>query len=389
MSKLKNAGDYDIMSVGIVKDREFIDISQIFYDISIYESIFDPSMTGIVSIVDSNDIRQNYNLIGGEEIIIQFSTAGNDNETTVRGIVYKYSPYEEANNNIAFNIYFYSHELDSSLRQYCLEGYEDTISNIVTKIFDKIKKEKELIVEDTLAVTNYVCTRLRPFDVITGFLNQAVSKNKTSGYMFFENKDSWNFVTLETLYQQSPVTEFFYKPETVFTNVDQRNSESFQAIQKIEVISEDSYYNRLTDGQKGTVDCYYDMLNKKYYNQTYSRSSEFSRRRSLGKTLLDTEEQETHYNFRIGNSYIEDQYSYKNKLAVLNSDTFVANISVFGDNNLTVGQCITVNLPPKISNSVSENMYSGKFLITGIKHLLNKKTYTQVITISKDTVEEL
>ena len=80
-------------------------------------------------------------------------------------------------------------------------------------------------------------------------------------------------------------------------------------------------------------------------------------------------------------------YSRKSILNGLNQN--VVGMTVSGNSDLQVGQTILFDIPsaePKTDKFIKDEYFSGKRLITGLRHLVTQTEYTTVVEVAKDSL---
>lgn len=74
-------------------EEDELDFRQVFFDITLYESIFDIVMSGNASIIDTENMKDRLPLYGNERIEIEWHTAGNEeNPIKFTGQIFKIEP---------------------------------------------------------------------------------------------------------------------------------------------------------------------------------------------------------------------------------------------------------------------------------------------------------
>ena len=64
----------------------------------------------------------------------------------------------------------------------------------------------------------------------------------------------------------------------------------------------------------------------------------------------------------------------------------VGKIVIPGDTGITAGRCIQFNLPSKTDASVLDTNYSGKYLVTAVRHIVQSQgVFQTVLEISKES----
>lgn len=405
--KYSRSGQYELLKLYITTNTNNpveIDVRSAFIDATVYESIFDQTMSGNVTLADTNNLVQKYGLGNGELVTIEWTTAGVNDATIVsEGVVYDMTPPMRINDHAsAFTLHFTSPEMITSMRQKMFNGYRDSCSNIVNVIFDRIRRssknnQKNIELSSTKNIEHIVFTGQTPLDAIRLLTNRSISTNNMSGYMFFEDNTSYKFKPIEELYAQDPVIEYSYRSSSAFEDVKNSHEETSSTFKEFDIDYSNKYADEILDGQYGSATAYFSLKNKSINILNYDASSNFNVSSSLGKTPFTISSSfNDKYSDRLSINYssehnVHEIAKVQNRMKLLKSNSFMVNIGVFGLSTIKVGDVCLAKIPTFSSESLSVNdtdHISGKFLIAEIKHILTPKLYNQRIRLIKDSYEE-
>lgn len=364
-------------------------------EVDLFESINESSVSGMISIVDTMNLADILPLYGNETIEICFYTAGNENNPVeYTGRVYKISErHRITEHSMGYTIMFCSEEQIKSERMFVQSGYENTIDNIARDILgNKLGSSKEFNVEKTKGIMKYVLGSIHPIQAIGMISKNAIGSNDNTGYIFYEDLNKFNFVSLQSLYQQEPITEYTYRNAGYYEDVKNRAAEQFNSIQEIKILEENSLLDRVMDGLHGSKHMYFDLLSKKPTVVDYSKSEYYEKSKSLG-ALADKKEVDSGDDvlFMNYNNNVQDiaQTRTLNKMRKLESETFKTEITVFGDSTIRAGMVVYVTIPNWNSDQLNiRSVYSGNMLIGSIRHTITQKHYAQSIMLQKESYED-
>lgn len=394
----KQNGQYNLKRLELIlPSGDRIDLKTLFVDISLYESLLTPTMSGNVSIIDSTN-QYNSELLGnGEEIYIDFETAGSNNNIQYYGVVYKSSPPSRVSEHASgFILYFTSKERINSSRMIVADAFNGQSSNITQTLFKRIKNKKNLEVVNSKNIQKFVSAGHSPFDIIGDLAARSISSQNEYGYLFYEDNKQYNFRPIENLYGQEPANLYAYKNSGYFKDVKEKEQEAFNSIQDYEIISLSDFLLQIDDGVLGSTSVNLNILEKSIVTNTYDNVSTFDKNKSLGKVpnlvdLTNPDKQDTK-EFR---TWFENDPFHKTRFynikELLNTQRYAAKISVFGDTANKAGDIIICALPvwgsEALNNGKVPDPYSGKFLVMEIKHTIQKTKYTQTLKLVKDSFE--
>lgn len=207
-----------------------VDLSKVWNRINIYEDIFSSVVTGSIDIVDARNIYSSYELQGNEYITIVFYRPGeNLSKYTKTFRVYSVSdrqPLEKAQGQM-YTLHFCSEEQIFSNQQTLSKSYNNADINlaIVSILKENLKINLRKInlnnFEKSFGKYNGVLSNYTPLDLILKLTEKAFTENEST-FLFFENREGFNFVSLETMFNRAPITKLNY--DTARFTVDQTNS---------------------------------------------------------------------------------------------------------------------------------------------------------------------
>lgn len=394
----KQNGQYNLKRADIIlPDGDIIDVRSIFLDISLYESIITPTMSGSISLVDSTN-QYNSGLLGnGEEIFLDFETAGSNNNITYHGVVYKASPPARISEHATgVLLYFTSKERINSSRMIVPDSFDNQSSEIVKTLFGRIKNKKNIDVRQTKNIHKFVSASHSPFDIIADLAARSISSQNEYGYLFYEDNRRYNFKPIQHLYTQPAQNRYIYTEAGYFKDVKKKEEEAFGSIQDYEIVSVSDLIQQIDDGVMGSTSVNLNILEKSIVTNTYNNVDSFDKDKSLGKVpnmrnLINPENTDTkEVKIWLKNDPFH-AVRFRGIKELLNSQRYAAKISIFGDTANKAGDITLCSLPVWGSdagnNGKVPDPYSGRCLILSIKHTIQKTKYTQTLKLVKDAFE--
>lgn len=405
MTKYAGNGQYKLNKLSLtyndssIQNTKEIDLSLIFVEVNLYESIFNGTMSGSISIVDSFNLPDILPLYGNEKISVDFNTQGaEDFPVQFDGVIYKVQErHRITEHSSGYTLYFISEEATNSQRTNVQRGFNSTPSTIAQQIYLTIQgsNKKNFVALDTSLIDVFTFGTVKPLQAITQLTNYAYSKNKEYGYLFYEDNKQFNFVPLQYLYTKNSVRSYRSRNRGLYDDETQRTQEAHGTIQHIKFLEENSYLDRIMEGQHGATFMRFDLYSKSIENFEYDKKTYYNKQKSLGaepyKKELDVSYQDR-MSIRYGNnSNIHLDGIAKGIEQKIEIDTVRFEISVYGDSFLKCGECIDVTIPNwNKDQSQIGDIVSGKFLMSDIHHqLINHNHYMQTIMIQKESYEQL
>ena len=212
---VKKSTQFTVNELNIVtKTGETIDIKSIYEEISIFDSIFTPVMSGNILIKDSVGLSGILLFDGTEMLLVDISKDSNSDIANFRKAfrIYKQSGRKnQGMNSEMYVLHFAADEIMFSDQQRVNQSYEGTYSSVVGKILTNYLKVPENQLggryEDSVGIRKIAIPNLRPLEAIEWCAKRAVDKNQAPNFMFFQNMTGFNFVTLSTLLSETDVLD--------------------------------------------------------------------------------------------------------------------------------------------------------------------------------------
>jgi len=439
-----NLTTLDIISYNQQKDESaprVMDIKGITETLQISEDILSNTISGVVSVYDTGDIRTIFPITGLERLSLKFNTPGlpgydftEENGTPFQ--IYKVDTVTKIpGKDIAqrYRIYFCSPEKFNSHTTTVSKAYAGPIENAVEDLVTNkryLNSKKPLFVESTSTNAKYVIPSLKPLNAINFLATQSVSsKYNNAGYLFFETPRGYHFRSIESLLALNGAvarpTRWNFQTQ-IQSVQDTKKSEvkdiqrRMQSVIKYEFdkhadslanIMDGLYANRLVvhDAFNKTVKThdfnYKENFGKGFHTETTGDENDADKfilpdaqLNDTGKALFEspnskkmvvTETSKVHndYEFVPVNDTLPKITSQRAGLKNLN-----LTMLVHGNTLLQAGDVINFTVPLLIPLGDIEpipNPYtSGRYLIMAIKHTMSLETQTHDMTLRcvKDSV---
>jgi hypothetical protein len=396
-----------------------------FVEIAVYQSLFEPSVTAEVAINDQIGLFTNYPLTGEELITVTYkqnsvSSAALTIEKTLQFIIknIRNITVSDRARSTLFVMDLVSPFFLQNTRKYVSHWYNDLIEKAASNLFDEYIAEDTQILyniykpfntEETIKVRDLIVPNLRPYQGIQWLAKQAIAKDPTNYflYLFYEDLDSFNFVTMQSLIEKglNQRTDLRDKKYTYISdNIIAYKNPSNDPDEKLRLIS-NVIVNKRNSSIEKIIGGYYqnelfeiNMLTKSY-RSTVTELSESDRdtKFSLERWPLNTpnyihyvkNEQTTNSEYANRIRYIINnwpEYSSKdgeqnptfrlkfgNAAKYLNAlNQIDLTITVPANMEFKVGDVIWVDIPENHGfNNVSFDLYiSGLFVVVEVKQVL-------------------
>jgi len=442
------AGDYDLNHVFLHSHMgDKTDIKKVMSELNIYESIYKNALTGSIVITDAQNLIAKLELNGTERISFKLSTPGAIDkrsmidasvETGHPFYVYKITDRKQiAPGTLLYTLHFASREFMRNLRTKVSQAYTGRYDSTVLKILmdkDYLDTKKEMSFEPTGNSDKVVIPNMRPFDAINMIAKKALpEKSDGVGYYYYETTKglyfrSWeNMVSVRGSYDRPIKQEFYYMPMNVDDlsikdkiNHDYKSVESYRFLNNFHDVAANTL-----QGTYGHKVISHNLFDKSYKETSYNYHNEYANT----KHTEVANEKSTRERYAISGSVVDEdgknmsQYN-ESRVSLQSTTQFLHDTAaggygldvrqdgpklaeevsqrsqvingtalhmvIKGQTYLEPGDLIKFNLlsvDEKNPDGKQDPQYSGKYVITKIRHQVNDTKYTMAIEAAKDSTK--
>ncbi|NBP02461.1 MAG: hypothetical protein EBU90_20555 [Proteobacteria bacterium] len=370
---------------------------------------------------------------GNEYIRVAFGKDDNPNIRIDKLFrVYSVSNRQKSNSmdSESYVIHFCSDELLLSeqykiSKSYNGKGVSQIVNDVLTTYLKvPTNKYNPNNIEQTKGVYSIIIPNLKPFEAINMICLYAQSAtNIGADMLFFENAQGYNLASLQSMFEKAPYYTYEYRPKNISMenydgNIDKEvfnvlGYELINSFNVVEGISSGMFANRLITIDPMLRDYRITDFNYiEYQNKAKKLNANpivNNLENRFGKTLYQTPE--ACLKLAGSNSGWEKIDYIKARPGSVTKDIFVetffsqrksqinlANYTrmklyIAGDPNVTVGTTINFNMlsqDPASSNDPKQldKYYSGKYLVTAVRHMIQTGGYNTIIEVVKDSLPE-
>jgi len=246
--------------------------SCLFFDY--FEDILSPCVTAIAQLINSSSLFNILPIRGGEKVTISVDTAFG--EFVLDDLyVYKVSNLDAQHSNEMFTLNLVSREGLTNETSRCQTIYRGNLQTTVTKILKddlKTKKYKSENIEGTSNDYSFIGNNRKPFHILTWLGPKAVPANGqnsgtsgeeargTAGFLFYENKDGFNFRSIDSLVSSTKIQT---------NSADKENIPYYLFTQVIEENQAKTNFNILNYNYEKNIDLMKSLRVGMYVNKTY------------------------------------------------------------------------------------------------------------------------
>ncbi len=410
----KFAGDVSIDKVKIVTRNGLgQDVSAQVIAIQIFEDIFSPFITGSLILRESFDLINLFPFAGEETVELEISTPSLENGNIKANFyIYKLTDRELlGDKSVVYQLHFISQEAIVDMNKKISRVFGDKPETIVDYLckdeINGLQTKKKLITEPTNKTVKFISNFWSPSKAIQFVTHGATNKNESPSYVFYENRDGFNFVSLESLYSNQVYQEFTYDKYTRDARKgggDSKNvGEDYKRINTISIPLGFDYIDRIKSGLFASKLISYDITKKQYNVKPFNMFDHFVGGKHLNefniasmKSIFRTNS--TFINYPRANSTFSgfgDASNYRNEQKRLSlikaAEANKIQIVVPGRCDYTVGQKVNIKLykVEPLANKGEDNldkMFSGNYIIAAINHYINRDGHECNMELIKDSL---
>lgn len=416
---------YYIKEVSIVSKGGPFSITHMLEEISLYDNLFMPVLSGHILLVDTARLIDRINF--KDDVIQIHITKMVDDEFAIfkkAFRIYSITDRKNINNTSeAYILHFVAEELMRSDEDRITKNYESTYSKTVQNILkENLRVERNRIgkIEDSKGIRKINIPNLRPLDALEWCAKRALDSKNSPDFLFFANRSGYNFVSLSRLLTEKPILNINFSPK----NLD--NSDQFFELSKarsFEVISQFDSISKVRSGSDAGTFLGFDPVTRTMGakpisgDQTYD-NMEHGNKRQITNTKVnpDGTSNKTNYNAKqtlSSNSErrkISDYIKKKDPTSISKDEkqemflhqrqTILTNlmqkrlrIVMPGNFQLSSGFNVTIDASGFSARIKGEDVntdlsLSGNYIITGTRHIIGFRSHVTVIEVATDSTND-
>ena len=400
-------------------------MKKLMVEMSYYEDIYSFCVSGSITLRDAQGFIELFQLTGSEYININFGKikgAANDDEQTFH--VYKVGKRIAAGNQNSeyYTLYFCSEELYLSEQLKISKSFKgqkisDIITNILTDVL-QVSTTKIGTIEPTTGVYSFVIPRFKPLEAISWLSTYArPTTGNGSDMLFYENRNGFNFRSLQSIYKDPVYATYKYQQKNLSDDLQSPEDAAssvldYEFVKTYDALGDTAsgvYANQLISldplTRKSTTTKFdylaYQKANQSLNGKAVTNPSPnrlgIKQNQASGAVtkvaMSNAGQAQQPYIAQAPGSVGSDVYietSITNRTAQLALANYtVLKLMIPGDPGITAGVIINFNLmtlKPTSSTKGLDALYSGKYLVTAVRHVLGDGgSYITVLEIAKDS----
>lgn len=417
---VKKSTQFKVNEIVIITKAGPIEISKIFEEINLYDSMLMPVMSGNILIKDSIGLSGKLLFDGSETILIDVTKDENSDIASFKKSfrIYEQGKRENAGlNSEYFMLNFVSDELIYSDQRRINQSYETTYSKIVERILlDYLKVSRNNlkgIYDITSGIKKVVIPNLRPLEAIDWCAKRSTDNNKSPNFMFFQNLLGYNFASLSNL---------LTKPDILDIKFEMKNQTGENAISEIsgarslEIVAQSDLVEKTRSGVYSGKFLGFDPLTRTVSTKTVNFADHYSSMKHANQTpnysqiknkdgvdASETYDAKTSLSFfttaRKFSNYIKkndpsslttdddlENYLFQRKAIIKNLMSKRVKLTMPGNFQLTSGFNVNLTAPTlgkKEKGGDNEDVsLSGKYIIVASRQIIGYDKHETIIEIA-------
>ncbi len=411
---LRFAGDVSVGRIRVISQSGFYqDIANQVVGIQVFEDLLSPFITGTLIVKDSLDLINLFPFVGEEYVELDIKTPTlKKGNISGKFYIYKMTDREMLRDKqVVYQLHFTSQDalidLNKSISRTFTGKVSDIANTLLTDKVNGIQSTKKNIIEETSNETKYTSNFWSPIKNLLYLTEHAISKNNSPSYTFFENRDGYNFVSLEFLYKQ-PITANFTFDNYVRDDRPMGGSvknieEDYKRIIAIKIPTGIDYIDRITSGVYGSRMYTHDIASKKISSNNFDMLKNAKKQNRLnefppaskkviyryGSTVMFKPK---YYNNFSNFGDVTNTKIIQERISLLKqAESTKIQIVVPGRCDYTVGRKVYVKLNKiqplnKSDKKTIDNMFSGNYIISAINHFITKEKHESTLELIKDSL---
>lgn len=400
-----------------------VDLAPIFHELNYFENMFGDFVSANITLIDTKSVLTHAPIIGQELVMISFSTP---TMPRIRKIMSVYSishrVIDSRTGKQTYRINLLSPEAFLNMKQRVNKAYDDTYSNTVKDIFeeylyiDNRNFRSKLFFENTAGGSPVIIPHLPPIDAIRFIAKKSISKDNPNHarFLFYQDTDQFNFASIGKIMTNDVHAKYVYNYKNTRNNPNEviDPAEEMTKILNFEILDTPDRQIELVNGVYASRLYSTDIVRKKYDVLHFNGNAfwdygnhlgEFPPYPRKGENLTSNSESYNLFMPKNTNMYGDagenrgdynkpERWALQGNFARQSLISFAVRLTVSGDSTLRVGKRIYLEFPviepPEDGTPWYDPYYTGHYLITALRHVVNRHGYQCIMECCRDGVSK-
>ena len=416
---------FSLNELAIVTKAGKLDISKIFQELNIFDSLMSPVMSGAIVITDSIGLSAKLLFDGSEVLLINI---GKDTDSNSFRLKKAFRIYKQSNravleqNSETYTLEFVSDEFIFSEQQKITQSYKMTYSEAAQKIlvnYLKVPQQKlRGVFQSTTGIRDIVIPNLKPLDAIEWCAKRSIDQKRSPNYVFFENNLGYNYVSLSQLLS----SDYLFKIKFPAKNLEETNAaQDLLSPRHFEVVNQSDKVKTTREGVAAGTFIGFDPLTRSIQNKKIgfedhynamdhgNDTANFSQSKNRGGqsateaydskkvlSIFGANRKNSNYIKKYDPTSIskvetQEDFMFTRKAIFANLMNKRIKLVMPGNFQLTSGFNLNVRVPDfskKESGSENEDRsLSGKYLIIAARHVIKQEIHETILELATTSNE--
>ena len=406
-----------------------IGLENIFEELNLFDSLFLPVISGNILITDAQQLSKRLKFDGSEVIAMTLTKGISPGFASFKKSYRVYKQTDRKNINQTsekYILHFVADELIiSEQKKKVNQSYNSTYSDVVEKILSQylqVPSRNRASFQSSYGIRDIVIPNLSPLDAIEWCSKRALGVKNSPEFIFFCNAEGYNFMPLSTLLTTNPILNISFTPKNLG---DGDEFYELSRARSFEVLSQYDSIDRIQDGVNASTFLGFDPTTRSFGSNKLSFDDIYALIEHGNKSAIDTEihnrdkettnktsfdsKQALHvHNVITGKSnYVKENdptsisknepyelFIVQRKAILSNLMTRRLKIVMPGNFQLTSGKNVNFETPgfgarSKGQEGNEDTSVSGKYIITGTRHILSLTQHITVIETASDSTNDM
>lgn len=425
------ASDFVVKELSLIYKQKKVDITGLFQELNIYDSIFLPCLHGNIVIVDAKALTEKLSLDGSENLVIHIQkekTDRPDDPFIFKKVfrVYKQSNRKNINQTSeAYILHFISEEYILSEQQKVSKSFKEKYSEVAISIMEEyldISVDNEIfkggMFSESVGLKKIVIPNLSPIDAIDWCAKRSLDDNESPTFVFFENNNGYNYVSLSKLLSAPAISKLNFLPKNISLNENKEYSELY-GVKEFKVLNQYDFLKNVQQGVYAGTFIGFDPITRTIAKRKITFDDHYytSEHGNEKPNLTLVENKKGQYNtemydakqsvhvfgyYRKENGYINEndpeslnyvddpyKYIFQRKAIIQNLLSQRVQVLVPGNFEITSGVNVDLLVPKRSEAMKNEDPYDkslfGKYLIIATHHCITPSKHEIVFEAVSDS----
>jgi hypothetical protein len=418
--QIVQAGQVNIVACDLLQanGEDGLELTALVEKITIYEDIFSPFISGEIVLRDTYDIPNTIGRSSRDLLRLVINTPSLAEEKNIDGyfLIYKISDRQlVSDRSTMFTIKFCSEEMIYDVQKRISKTYDGSGNEIIEDIVSsKLGSSKKVTTDDASNEIKFTSNFWSPTQCIRYIIEHSLDQDNNPAYLFFENRQGFNFRSLVKLAEQEDLMQYYTAsnfiasvetktPGTIrFGAAERSPNDDFSIIREIRVDSTFDYLDFMNSGAVRSILYTHDLVTKRIDIQKFDLAEESHEKlndnRHLSDAVISNTEPLIMTASKHWSSIVDEEdktntkFLQKRVSQLAQYQSFRIEIDAFGRTDYTVGGKVYLDLNQirAISKDEEHDEYidkllSGYYLVSKVAHHITRKEHIVTLELIKDS----